>query len=114
MICVCRLPTCSLLLLAVLLLAFVFLRFLLFPFWSGGRVPTQALGLNFGHRMTRATLHANYLRIPLVRTQHPVQPHQQFASDRYFGHPVVLFLNQALVHPTQFCISSGRAHARLH
>src|SRR5262249_17777384 len=30
---------------------------------SGGRVLTQAVGLNFGHRMTRAALHANHLWI---------------------------------------------------
>jgi len=46
--------------------------------------------------MTQAALHANDLRILLLRPQHPVQTHQQFAGYCYFGYTVVLFLNQAL------------------
>src|SRR5580658_6152507 len=81
---------------------------------SGGRAPTQGVSLSFCYRMTRATLHANHLRIPRVRPQHPVQPHHQLTRDGHLRHPVVLLVAQALVRPPQLCVSFGCAHARLH
>jgi len=39
------------------------------------------------HCATRATGHANQLRVIHSRAQHPVQPHRHAAGDGYFRHP---------------------------
>src|SRR5271170_6482289 len=55
------------------------------------RVPTQAHGLaRADHRMTRAALVVNRVRVRSLGAQHPVQPYRQFARRRHLGHALRL------------------------
>src|ERR1700677_4872124 len=55
------------------------------------RVPTQANGLaRADHRMTRAALVVNRVRVRSLGAQHPVEPYRQFARRRHLGYALWL------------------------
>src|SRR6476660_7231933 len=92
--CQCKLPPC-------------YLR-------MGGRGPTQADGLNLGHRKTLAPLRANDLWIGFLCARHPVQPHRQLPGHRHLGHAVVLPGLQSCVHTAQILVSPGGTGCPFH
>ena len=79
---------------------------------AGGLLKRSAIA--FGHRMTLAPLHANYLWIPALPALHPVQPHRQLARHGHFRNAVVPLGFQSGIHSGQVLVSSCRQRCGLH
>src|SRR5580765_826139 len=79
----------------------------------GGRAPIQTIGLTFGHRTSRATLHTSDT-IRLLCSPYPIQPYCQFPRHHHLGHSTVLSVLQPLVGAFQFWYQAGRALSRFH
>ena len=82
---------------------------------QGGRAPIQRLDLAYS---TTAPLElpcmANQMCVIDLATQHPVQPHGQFASDGHFGHAAAPAKLQALIDAPQLGIQPRRRLSGFH